>query len=87
MLRAIGILTSCRDDFWPNGYMRCRHGVGKLTQHEPTQKQQHHGQAMADEFPHTSRVRVAMIPRNECCRVLWGLPEEPVDTPQWSGPR
>jgi hypothetical protein len=31
---------------------------------------------MADEFPHTSRVRVAMIPRNECCRVLWGLPEK-----------
>jgi hypothetical protein len=45
--------------------MRCRHGVGKLAQNEPTQKQQRHGQAMEDEFPHTSRVKVATIPRNE----------------------
>jgi hypothetical protein len=52
MLRAIGILTICRDDCGLNGNVRCRHGVGKLAQNEPTQKQQRHRQALEDEFPH-----------------------------------
>jgi hypothetical protein len=74
MLRAIGILTICRDDFGPNGHMGCRHGVGKLAQNEPTQNEQHHGQAMEDEFPHISRVRVATIPRNEWLPCSMGTP-------------
>lgn len=43
MLRTIGILTICRNNFRFSGYLRCRHGVGKLAQNEPTQKQQRHG--------------------------------------------
>jgi hypothetical protein len=87
MLRTIGILTICRNNFGSSRPMRCWRGVGKFAENEPTQKQQRHGQAMEEEFAHTSRVKVATIPCNEWLPSLWELPEEPVDTPQWSGRR
>jgi hypothetical protein len=84
MLRAIGILTTGRNDFGFGRCIRHRHGVNKLAQNEAAQEEQRHRPALENKSAHTCRVTAGRTPRNGLFLVLWGLPERPVDTPQWS---
>lgn len=64
MLRAIGILITCRNDFGFGRCMRHRHGVDKLAQNEAAQEEQRHRPALENKSSHTCRVTIGRIPRN-----------------------
>ena len=73
MLRAIGILITCRNDFGFGRCMRHRHGVDKLAQNEAAQEEQRHRPALENKSPHTCRVTTGRIPRNGWLVSLVGL--------------
>jgi hypothetical protein len=66
VLRAIGILITCRNDFGFGRCMRHRHGVDKLAQNEAAQEEQRHRPALEIKSSHTCRVTTGRIPRNGC---------------------